>query len=246
MDKLFRVEVISRTEKPQTTIYAALHQDYSEGFVFDDLSTFPSESKCGEIAVNRCTKFGHWGVTEHPQITFNVGYFPHSVMQQARTHRIASFDVQSGRYSGKRICDLADKLDANDSRFVELVERVFYLRPVGHYTDRKGAKYEYTEKDRFSDISYAAEAAIRYRDKIVQGYAEEHARGLIPFDIRQHFVVSFNARSLMHFFDLRAKADAQLEIVQLCELMWPHFAEWMPELAAWYYDKRWKKARLAP
>jgi thymidylate synthase ThyX len=79
-----------------------------------------------------------------------------------------------------------------------------------------------------------------------QGCPEEQARGVLPFDYRQHFVVSFNLRSLLHFFDTRAKLDAQLEIRQLCELMWPHVKAWVPEIAAWYEAKRWGRGRLAP
>ena len=40
--------------------------------------------------------------------------------------------------------------------------------------------------------------------------------------------------------------DAQLEIWQLCELMFPHLEAWAPEIAAWYKATRYGKARLAP
>ena len=96
MDR-FRVEVISKTPNPQQVIYAALHQDYSDKFVCDDRENWPSEENCGEVVVKRLLAGdrGHYGPLEHPQIVFNCGYFPHSVMQQARTHRVGiSFDVQ--------------------------------------------------------------------------------------------------------------------------------------------------------
>jgi thymidylate synthase (FAD) len=78
------------------------------------------------------------------------------------------------------------------------------------------------------------------------GFAEEHARGILPFDYRQHFVVSFSLRAFLHFLDLRAKLDAQEEIRALCDLMWPHLQAWVPEIAAWYQKTRLHKARLAP
>ena len=40
--------------------------------------------------------------------------------------------------------------------------------------------------------------------------------------------------------------DAQLEIRQLCDLMWPHMVDWAPEFAAWYEKSRLHRARLAP
>ena len=50
----------------------------------------------------------------------------------------------------------------------------------------------------------------------------------------------------MHFLDLRAKADAQIEIYQLCNMLMPHFDEWAPAVAQWYTKNRLGKARLAP
>ena len=84
----------------------------------------------------------------------NVGWFPHSVMQQARTHRVVSFDVQSMRYTGERICRSADgELE---------LEEVFYLRPVGDYSDRQGKKYTYSEALRSEDLRLCRQAAERY------------------------------------------------------------------------------------
>jgi thymidylate synthase (FAD) len=176
---------------------------------------------------------------EHAQIVLNVGWFPHSVMQQARTHRIGtSFDVQSMRYTGQRICDAAN-CDIG-------LEEVFYLRPEGEYIDRKGKKYIYDWETRQTDLDLCMNAAERYRDLVDAGFSEEHARGILPFDYRQHFVVSFTLRAFLHFMDLRAKLDAQEEIRHLCDLMWPHFQQWAPEIAAWYEKTRLHRARLAP
>lgn len=252
MDKLFRVEVLSQTPNPQQTIYAAMHQDYSENFVWDERDKFPDETKAGELVVKNLLNGGrgHYGPIEHPQIVLNCGYFPHSVMQQIRTHRVGvSFDVQSGRYTGMRVADLCDQvgmLDLDHAPDVEAIESVFYLRPLGEYTSRSGDRYEYTKDWRDRDLEEAWRAAVMYRQKINEGFSEEHARGMLPFDIRQHWVMSANVRSLMHLLDLRAKADAQLECQWLCELIWPHFEAWVPEIAAWYRQNRWAKARLAP
>jgi thymidylate synthase (FAD) len=169
----------------------------------------------------------------------NVGWFPHSVMQQARTHRVGvSFDVQSMRYTGDRICKAANgELD---------LEEVFSLRPVDSYSDRQGKKYTYSTDDRAKDLALCRAAAERYAELLAAGFAEEHARGILPFDYRQHFVVSFSLRAFLHFLDLRAKLDAQQEIRELCDLMWPHLVAWAPQFAEWYEKSRLHKARLAP
>lgn len=239
MDPLFRVEVAAATPFPQRLIWAAMHQDYAEGFVADE--DLPSERQAGEIAVRRLLagERGHYGPLEHPQITLAVGFFPHSVMQQARTHRVGvSFDVQSMRYTGERVCAAA----IGDLP----LEQVFYLRPVGTYTDRQGKRYDYTAEDRYADFALCQVTAERYAQQLANGAAEEHARGILAFDVRQHFVVSFTLRALLHFLDLRAKLDAQQEIRWLCDLMLRHLRAWAPEIAAWYEATRLGKARLAP
>ena len=240
MDR-FRIDVIAATPQPQQVIWVAMHQDYSEVFVADGRDHWPNETKAGELVIKHLLagNRGHYGPLEHPQITFNVGYFPHSMVQQIRSHRIGvSFDVQSFRYTGQRIVDVATG-DRN-------VEEVFYLRPVGKYDNRQGKKYEYTENQRQADVQWCIEACKRYQESIKEGLVEEHARGLIPFDARQHFVLSCNMRSLMHLLDLRWKRDAQLEAQKFCELLFSHFEEWSPEIARWYQDNRAKKARLSP
>lgn len=407
MDK-FRVEVLRSTPNPQQTIWSAMHQDYCEDFVWEQRDDFPDEKKAGELVVKHLLAGGrgHYGPIEHPQIVFNVGYFPHSLMQQIRTHRVGvSFDVQclsgetaialinsqTGEHYTKKLqtlyeiwttdphaldnagfvvfnedqqqfttgylqsvtcsgvqqlyrvhldghppldctpkhrlytttgwqtmsqavglevsqeqqittvemtkpCQLWTRNENNEpvaiavteieslsqgvtydiemqgdwhnflannivvhnsfrytgQRIIDVaqgtrdVEDVFYLRPVGKYDNRQGKKYFYSEAQRNEDKEWCMAASQRYKQRIDEGLAEEHARSLIPFDARQHFVMSCNVRSLMHLLDLRWKKDAQLEAQQLCELMYDHFVAWCPEIAAWYDKNRAKKARLSP
>jgi thymidylate synthase (FAD) len=240
MDK-FRLEVISQTEKPQQVIWAAMHQDYCEDFVWDFRDDFPDETTAGELIVKHLLmgNKGHYGPLEHPQIVFNVGYFPHSMMQQIRTHRIGiSFDVQSFRYTGQRVIDvIGEKRELED---------VFYLRPVGDYNNRQGKKYFYSPEQRQEDLKWCLEACKLYKKRIDEGVSEEHARSIIPFDARQHFVMSCNPRSLMHLIDMRAPANAQLECRYLCQLLMDKFKEWMPQVSKWYEDSRYRKSKLAP
>lgn len=429
MDK-FRIEVLAATSNPQQLVWAAMHQDYSEDFVLDQKDSFPDEAKAGELVIKYLLagNRGHYGPIEHPQITFNVGYFPHSMMQQVRTHRVGiSFDVQclagnteitfeeaSEQSNGEQlnkirisklfdlwvtsetyrqklqkkalrvlnestglfetshlqevICSgiqpvyrltltdgktidcttnhrflttrgwqkmgeaialvtaadnqvtsfnndcfvfcngvaVADDVREQDSlrverkklkahpvqvekviylglqttydlevvnpwhnfvangmvvhnsfrytgsRIIDVVEGkrdledVFYLRPVGNYTNRQGKRYLYSEEQRQQDVQWCLDACKLYQTRINQGLSEEHARSLIPFDARQNFVMSCNTRSLMHLLDLRWKKDAQLEAQKFCELLYVHFEEWMPALAHWYQENRAKKARLSP
>ncbi|MGC1394324.1 MAG: FAD-dependent thymidylate synthase [Coleofasciculaceae cyanobacterium] len=144
----------------------------------------------------------------------------------------------SFRYTGQRIVDVVEgKQD---------VEDVFYLRPVGKYTNRQGKRYLYSEAQRLEDLNWCKEACQHYKKRIDEGLSEEHARGLIPFDARQNFVLSCNLRSLLHLLDLRWKKDAQLEAQKFCELLYIHLENWSPAVAQWYKDNRAKKAKLSP
>lgn len=241
VDSRFKVVKLRAYENPNQTTYMALHNDYSEDPLSIQLDDIPSEEKCGEIVVNRLLKGdrGHFGCLEHAHITFSCENFPHSVIVQARTHRIGcSFDVQSQRYTGKRI----NRMIAGELE----VEDIFYCRPVGEYYDRKGTKYYFSEGMRHKALIDMMYTAYSYDNCVKGGMAEEHARDVLAQGIRQNMVVTFNARSLCHFFDLRSKADAQPEIIALCEYMKPYFCKWMPQVADWYLASRWGKAKLSP
>jgi thymidylate synthase (FAD) len=236
----YRLHFSNRNQPRVEICQKARSRSYEERVIEYKGKVYCATVSTGALLVRRNMKVMVSGnCIEHPQIVFNCGYFPHSVMQQARTHRVAvSFDVQSFRYTSNQFVDvIAGKKD---------IEDVFYLRPVGYYSDRQGKKYYYSPEQRENDLQWCLEAAKRYQADMDAGMSEEHARGKVPFDYRQHFIVSFNLRSVLHFLDLRWKANAQLEIIKLCDLMWPHVEEWTPSVAEWYKNSRAKKAKLSP
>lgn len=241
MDRLFCINTISATSNPQTIVYAALHQDYSGDYIWDSRDKWPSEQECGEIAVKRLLAGdrGHWGPFEHPQIVLACGYVNHGTVQQLTRHRVGvSFDVQSFRYTGSQVIEVAEgKRDP---------EELFYLRPAGEYFDRQGKRYEYTAEERDDDLDTCIQASETYALRVSYGMSEEHARDLLPFCYRQHFVLSCNARALCHLLDMRWKKDAQQEIQWFSGLLFERFNEWMPEIAAYYKQHRSGRARLAP
>jgi thymidylate synthase (FAD) len=225
---------------PEQVIWQAAKNDYSEIAIEDAKTPLPDD--CGKWVVEEllANERGHWGPLEHPQITFSCTGFVHSVIVQARTHRIGTtWDVQSQRYTGKRVIKVANKQLKP--------EEVFYVRPPGYYTNRKGKKYEWTKEQYDQKLQQCVTLAEQYaKDCEELGLSEEHARDYLPQAIRQNFVVSFNLRSILHFMDLRAKLDAQLEIQALCELFAPELEAWVPNVWKYYETKRLHKARLSP
>lgn len=233
----FQAVPIAATPDPQRLMYLALHNDYSEIFNTD---TRLSERRCGEIAVERLLQGnrGHFGVLEHPQFSIALRA-DHNTIMQLRTHRIGlTFDCQSMRYSGKRIERLAEgELDTED---------VFYVRPPGHYRDRQGDPYEWSEDDRTIYLDRCLQTAQAYYDLRKQGVSEEHARGVLATSYYQNCYLSGTLRAMLHLLDVRLKADAQLEIQSLMAMIADHIQRWVPEIYAWYEENRLGRARLAP
>lgn len=232
----FKLVTLNYTPEPEATAWYAMHQCYSEKDV--EIDKLPVNHG-GALVTNLLNGHkGHYSPLEHNAITFNAVGFPHSLMQQLTRHRVAvSFSVQSMRYSGNRICDVA-KGDLD-------IESVLYIRPVGKYASRSGV-FNYTQEMRDIDVKSAFDNCQFYYEKIGLGMPYEQARGQLFFDFRQNFVVTINARSLMHVLDLRSKKDAQLEIQILSDMLFKVFESWMPNVAKWYADTRKGKARLAP
>lgn len=239
LDKRLQVAMIQCYPMPESVVYQAGKGDYSEDPIHEQ--PIPSYEECGSWIVDRLlsNEKGHWGPLEHPGITMSVSGYVHSVMVQARTHRVGiTFDVQSQRYTGKRVVKVGKGLvDPED---------VFYVRPPGFYTNRYGKKYEWTDSHRQRKIARILEECQEYASYYESGMCEEHIRDYLPQAIRQNFVVSFNLRSVLHFMDLRAKKDAQLEIQALCEQMSPIIGKWSPKVWEYYEEKRLHRARLSP
>lgn len=239
LDTRMRVEYLGGYNNPQQICWYAGKQDYSEVPIYT--KTPPDERKAGQWIVDQLlsNERGHYGPLEHPQITLNACGFVHNVMVQARTHRVGvSFDVQSQRYTGKRIVQVAKR---------EIpIEDVFYVRPEGYYTNREGKKYEWTETHRARKLARCLVEAEEYNSYYQEGMAEEHIRDYLPQAVRQDFVVSFNLRSILHFMDLRSKLDAQLEIQAFSDLITNHLKNWAPDVWNYYEEKRLHRAKLAP
>lgn len=224
-DYLSSVITLRATPLPQELSWLAAHQDYSSEPVCDYISD-STEEEFGERIIRNlfANKRGHFGVVEHAHITVNCIYQPHDVVAQVTRHRHATFDVQSFRYTSDSIMAVKNITD---------VEKAVYVRPVGTYTSRQGAKYEWTQEQREEKLRHALQACRMYTQDIYDGVSEEHARQSLPYSLRQHFVMTVNIRTLMHMLLLRAKKDAQVETQWFADDLFLCFKDWCPEFAKW-------------
>tara|TARA_A100001234_G_C12634300_1_gene389506 strand:+ start:798 stop:1517 length:720 start_codon:yes stop_codon:yes gene_type:complete len=232
-----KVATVEATVMPQRLVYLGLHADYSENY-FE--GTDIPEDEAGKIVVSRLLKGnkGHWGPLEHPSLSLMV-QADHNTMMQLRTHRVGcTFDYQSMRYTGERIRKVA--------RRELLPEDVFYVRPPGIYWDRQGDKYTWSKEQAENQLAMCLSSAIDYDNLRSEGASEEHARSVLCTGYLQHGLITGSLRFWLHLLDVRAKADAQLEVRQIMQGIQIEVQKWVPEIWEWYQTHRFEKAQLAP
>jgi thymidylate synthase (FAD) len=208
-------------------------------------------SKCH----NRHHKLGKANpLCSHPVKIASIEYkgveATYDLVMKAPHHNFVANGVvvhNSFRYTSKGILAVGEKLLIDPLDYGP-IERIIYLPPAGEYKDRTSPVYEYSEAMRLDDLRRASHLILHYCRRVIDlGVAPQHARGMLPFDYRQHFVVSFNnIRSLWHMADLRLKPDVQPEAQQVVQAIWDAVADECPQLNEWYTQHRLNKARLAP
>lgn len=237
-DNLMQATKLEATNEPQRLIWLAAHTCYSPTV---DITCNLSEYRAGQAVVDNLLKGGkgHWSPLEQAHISLHLAYVPHDLMQQLTRHRLLSFSVQSLRYTSKQF-------EAYDETPEALNRLVYFRQADTRYVGRDGSKYAYTREMLFEDMSTAHFAIKSYQRNVLAGMSPEHARGLLPFNIRQHLVAGGNLRAWLHVLDLRLKADAQPEIQQLCNQVTDVLSGWCPQVLQWYKDNRSGKALLSP
>lgn len=158
---------------------------------------------------------------EHVTITFKV-VAPISVMRQWVRHRMASYNEISTRYK-------------------EMAER-FYVPRVFRGQSKSNRQASDGVVDAQVDARYWAIEAQKaaygyYRQLLALGVAREQARDVLPLSLYTEFYVTVNARSLMHFVELRDSDHAQWEIRQYAKALVKLAKEYWPETMALLEDE---------
>lgn len=175
------------------------------------------EELCGEAAAI-CTAYddygralrgalssGHESVIEHATFTFRIEGVSRSLLAQITRHRIASFSVESQRY-------------------------VAMTGP-----------FPYVIPERIKELGDWAVKAFEAQMQTIAGWYDawmnmlgkdgaEDARFVLPNACCTQFLVTMNARELMHFFELRTCNRAQWEIRALADEMLKQCVMAAPEL----------------
>lgn len=174
---------------------------------------------------------GHGVPFEHMHITFRIEA-PLFIWPQIQQHRAGtSLSRESGRYR-------------------ELAPR-FYVPPEGRPIVQIGKPMEYriesgTDEQHgnmSAQMGYVCrEAWYAYQQLLSDGVAREVARMILPFNTMSVGVMTFNARSLMHFLQLRtseAGSHPQFEVEWIANQMCSSFGEYAPETYTAFMQNGW-------
>lgn len=187
--------------------------------VFED-GVVPHEEAATAAFIDKQASRGHWGVWEHPSITFSVKGMSRVTMAQITRHRHMSFDVQSMRYVN------FDDADVVTPPSLERDDHVTRLDGEIDVTGREGWKRRFaTHVENCFDL---------YENMVDDGVPEEDARYILPLGTEVNVTFSGNARTMLHVLNLRQRADAQHEIRELSKKITAHLEDWVPYTANWW------------
>jgi len=207
---VLHVELLGYTPDPQKMVALAAKLCYSSADI-DTLQQGILSKEQGKF-IKKLTDMGHLSPVEHAVFTFAVEGVSRSLLAQITRHRIASFSVKSQRYVSEQ----------------SKGEKIFnYVIPAG--IERLGQLHI----DRFeSQMAMMQSWYDEWIEILGKGKetSNEDARFVLPNACETKFIVSMNARELMHFFNLRCCRRAQWEIRALANEMLRKVLEVAPEL----------------
>lgn len=148
----------------------------------EELSERLSDEKVKEM-VEKMVKLGHASTIEHVSFTFGIEGVSRVLTHQLVRHRIASYDQQSQRYVASH-------------GFQYITPPTIAENPAAL------AKYE----------QLLADIRKTYDELTELGIPKEDARYVLANAAETKILVTMNARSLLHFFNLRCCNRAQWEI----------------------------------
>ncbi|MEW6727563.1 MAG: FAD-dependent thymidylate synthase [Bacillota bacterium] len=194
------VKLLAHTPQPEELAALAGRRCYS-GLSNDELIGFSAEREPAEF-INKLVGMGHVTPIEHAAFTFAVEGVSRSLLAQITRHRIASFSVQSQRY----VAETAARSENGVFDYV-VPPRIAELGPD------KAAEFAGQMRRIQEWYDYWVRELGGGKDAL------EDARFVLPNAAETKFVVTMNARELLHFFTLRCCERAQWEIRALADEM---------------------------
>lgn len=203
-----KVELINYTRDGERLIAQAGKLCYSPVGVDEIMEDLDDESV--DKFVKMLMKLGHYSPLEHVSFTFAAEGVSRTLTHQLVRHRLASYSQQSQRY-------------------VKLDNFQYIIPPAIENNEKAKALFlEAMEADKESYLKITDELYKKYYDELIaSGMSEkkaesaaeknaiEDARYVFPNACETKIVFTMNARTLLHFFEVRTCNRAQWEIREM-------------------------------
>lgn len=184
------VKILSFTPEPEKVVAFSANLCYSKTNINETISKFYDKNEI-ERLINVLIDKNHLSPFEHVSFTFGIEGISRVTSHQLVRHRIASYSQQSQRY-----------VKYNNKNFDYVIPKSIkkseYLKPF---------------------IEYIEKAQELYEEMVKYGIPKEDARYIFPNATKTNIIATFNARSLLNFFELRCCFHAQWEIRELAYKM---------------------------
>lgn len=190
-----KVKLIRYTPEPEKVIAMGAKLCYSDADI--DRLEQGIEEKDQTRFIERLMEMGHLSPIEHASFTFGIEGVSRSLLAQITRHRIASFSVKSQRYVSEE-----SQGEGTFNYIIPPSIEALGLEYVERYMEQM-EKIQGWYDDWVKDLGNKGEKS------------NEDARFVLPNSAETKFVMTMNARELLHFFSLRCCNRAQWEIRQL-------------------------------
>ena len=236
---MLKVKIIAHTPEPDKVVAQAGKLCYSAVGV-DQITQKLTEEEIARY-VNMLASIGHESPLEHVSFTFAIEGISRACTHQIVRHRIASYSQQSQRYvkleqfeyiippaieknpEAKRI--FIEAMERDQEAYDELVDLLLEDILIDIHAADYGNCIREILKENPDAVPDRSKVLDLYAEKFFEDYrkaekqAIEDARYVFPNACETKIVVTMNARSLLHFFNVRCCNRAQWEIREMATEM---------------------------
>lgn len=206
------VELLQYNPDCEKIVAAAAKLCYSSSEIAGILNGLDKEKTVA--FVERLMSMGHESPLEHISFTFGIEGVSRSLLAQFTRHRIASYSVKSQRY-------------VNEGKFEYIMPPEIEAEPEAKKLFLEAMEDDLAKYNAISEIlfkkHYDAMIADGVSEKKAKNAAEkkaiEDARYILPNACETKMIATFNARSLLNFFNHRCCERAQWEIRDMANRM---------------------------
>ena len=236
---MLKVKIIAHTPEPDKVVAQAGKLCYSAVGV-DEITQKLTEEEIARY-VNMLASIGHESPLEHVSFTFAIEGISRACTHQIVRHRIASYSQQSQRYvkleqfeyivppaiesnsEAKRI--FIEAMERDQKAYDELVDLLLEDILIDKHAADYGSCIREILKENPDAVPDRSKVLDLYAEKFFEDYrkaekqAIEDARYVFPNACETKIVITMNARSLLHFFNVRCCNRAQWEIREMATEM---------------------------